>query len=137
MVKLRRHVGLLVILSMVSVSFGNVDEPKLLVVVTGTPATPVETNYYYHHDRQFNVMAMTNSVGVVQERYTYTAAGKSDIYDAAGTTLRTASICGNPYMFTSRRWDAKTGNYYFRARFQRPSLAGQFLNRDPLEYPDG
>ena len=106
MVKLRRHVGLVVILSMVSVSFGN-------------------------------VMAMTDALGAVAERYTYTAAGKSDIYDAAGTTRRTASAVGNEYMFTSRRWDAKTGNYYFRARFQRPSIAGQFLNRDPLEYPDG
>ena len=106
MVKRRKHVGLVVILSMVSLSFEN-------------------------------VLAMTNGVGVVQERYTYTAAGKSDIYDAAGTTRRTASAVGNEYMFTSRRWDAKTGNYYFRARFQRPSIAGQFLNRDPLEYPDG
>ena len=118
MMTMRTHVGLVVILSMVSVSAGKFLE-------------------YNHHDRQFNVMALTDLYGAVAERYTYTAAGKSDIYDAAGTTLRTASAVGNPYLFTSRRWDVKTGNYYFRARFQRPSIAGQFLNRDPLEYPDG
>jgi hypothetical protein len=49
MVMMRRHVGLVVILSMVSVSFGNIDEPKMLVVVTGTVQAPDEIRTHDIH----------------------------------------------------------------------------------------
>jgi len=43
---------------------------------------------------------------------------------------------GNPYQFTSRRWDAETGLYYYRFRDYAPEL-GRFVQCDPLQYIDG
>ena len=39
-------------------------------------------------------------------------------------------------MFTGRRFDPESGNYYYRARIYSPEL-GRFLQTDPLGYVDG
>jgi len=40
---------------------------------------------------------------------------------------------GNPYMFTSRRFDTETSLYYYRARYYNPEI-GRFLQVDPVGY---
>jgi len=56
-------------------------------------------------------------------------------YDVFGEPDTTSSI-GNLYMFTARRYDIETGNYYYRARIYKPSI-GRFLQPDPIGYDDG
>lgn len=45
--------------------------------------------------------------------------------------VRKISAFGNPYLFTARRSDEKTGLYYYRHRYCEPR-SGRFVGRDPL-----
>jgi RHS repeat-associated protein len=38
-------------------------------------------------------------------------------------------------MFTGREYDSESGNYYYRARYYKPSI-GRFISRDPIGYED-
>jgi RHS repeat-associated protein len=93
------------------------------------------TTYYYHRDAQNSITEITDSAGDLVERYSYDIYGQVTIYDAADNVLTTSGI-GNPYLYTGRRLDAESGNYYFRARVYSPEL-GRFLQMDPLGYVDG
>jgi RHS repeat-associated protein len=57
------------------------------------------------------------------------------IFDGGGITLTTSAI-DNPYLFTARRYDPESGNYYYRARMYSPQL-GRFLSQDPLGFEAG
>jgi RHS repeat-associated protein len=109
-----------------------VDEPLLLLScseLAGGGRT--ETAYYYHQDRNFNVIAMTDDTGQVVDQYSYSAYGEIETLTNGGT-----KITANPYFFTGRRFDAELTIYYYRARYHDPAL-GRFLSRDPLGYVDG
>jgi RHS repeat-associated protein len=72
---------------------------------------------------------------MVYERYSYDAFGNTTIRDTQGN-LRTTSAYGNRFMFTGREYDSETGNYYYRARYCKPSI-GRFLQPDPIGYAGG
>jgi RHS repeat-associated protein len=72
------------------------------------------------------VAALSNNNNQIVERYSY------DVFGEPNTT----SSVGNPYMFTGRRLDTETGNYYYRARYYNPDI-GRFLQTDPIGYDDG
>jgi RHS repeat-associated protein len=73
-----------------------------------------------------SVVALSNVNGNVAEWYSY---------DVFGEPNRTSSI-NNPYFFTGRQYDSETGNYYYRARYYKPSI-GRFLQTDPVGYAAG
>ena len=91
--------------------------------------------YYYHRDGLGSVTELSDQSGTLVERYEYDVYGAPTIFDSTDTEL-TASGIGNPYMFTGRRYDPESGNYYYRARIYSPTL-GRFLQSDPLGYVDG
>jgi RHS repeat-associated protein len=91
--------------------------------------------YYYHRDGLGSITEITDESGVIVERYEYDVYGAVTIFDGNGITL-TASAIGNPYLFTARRYDSESGNYYYRARYYSPSL-GRFLSQDPLGFEAG
>jgi RHS repeat-associated protein len=102
-----------------------VDEPLLMLScseLAGGGRT--ETAYYYHQDRNFNVIALTDDTGQVVDRYSYSAYGEIETLTNGGT-----KITSNPYFFTGRRFDAELRIYYYRARYHDPAL-GRFLSRD-------
>ncbi len=70
-------------------------------------------------------MAVTDSNGVVQERY---------IYDAFGNVNGLASDWNRT--FTGQVYDNETGLMLYRNRFYSPEL-GRFLSRDPIGYEAG
>ncbi|RLS59397.1 MAG: RHS repeat-associated core domain-containing protein [Planctomycetota bacterium] len=115
-----------------------VDEPVLLVDRTpsGSVGAGVDERFYYHRNQQYSVTALTDQSGSVVERYAYTAYGEPTILDGAGTTTRTSSAYGNPYLYTARAYDSESGLYYFRARMYE-GRKGRFLSHDPIMYPDG
>ncbi|MEM6259385.1 MAG: RHS repeat-associated core domain-containing protein [Planctomycetota bacterium] len=112
---------------------GYIDEPVALIDATG----PSEDTYYYHRNRQFSIIGLTDDTGTVIERYAYTAYGQTTVLDA-GAALDADGISDvlNPYTYTGRRLDDETGLHYFRARYH-DAVLGRFLERDPLGYPDG
>jgi RHS repeat-associated protein len=88
------------------------------------------SDFYYHADDQFSVMAVTGPTGVVAERYEYGEYGRVQFFDAAGNTLM-SSLVGNPILFTGRHFDTQTGWYDFRTRYL-DSRSGRFVTRDRL-----
>jgi len=92
-----------------------IDEPVMMIDVT------TSTKYYYHFDGLGSVVALSNSIGDIVERYSY---------DVFGEPNRVSDV-NNPYLFTGRRFDTETANYYYRARYYKPSI-GRFLQPDPI-----
>jgi len=123
-----------------------VDEPLILAReatrrLTGGSELTTRTRFlsslvYYHRNRKYDIVGLTDASGGVLERYTYTPYGEVTILDPTALIIRTVSAVDNPYAYTGRRWEPETGLYYFRARYYGPKL-GRFLGRDPLGYVDG
>lgn len=85
------------------------------------------TVYYYHFDGLGSVAALSDTNADIVERYSY---------DVFGEPNRVSDV-NNPYMFTGRRYDSETANYYYRARYYKPAI-GRFLQTDPWgTVPDG
>jgi RHS repeat-associated protein len=91
--------------------------------------------YYYHRDALGSITEVTDESGVIVERYEYDVYGAVTIYDSSDVTITTSAIA-NPYLFTARRYDPESGNYYYRARYYSPAL-GRFLSQDPLGFEAG
>lgn len=85
-------------------------------------------DYYYYCDDPGPMLALTDSNGLVAERYEYRDYGQPEFYDALGNPIG-ASAVGNPYLFTGRRYDSTTGLYYFRRRYLDPVAGAVHLPR--------
>lgn len=77
-----------------------------------------ETNYlrgtntfFYHSDDSGNVFALTDSLGVVVERYEYGDFGEPEFFDGAGASIPQSEV-GNPYLFNGLRYDSESGCYW-------------------------
>jgi RHS repeat-associated protein len=86
-------------------------------------------------DPNWNVVALTNFSGIVQERDTYSSFGKFNIFDASFTPKST-SLLGLTRTFTGQTYDAETGLMLYRNRVYHPTL-GRFVQRDPIGYQAG
>ncbi len=107
-----------------------IDQPVAMISIDGLN----QSWYYYHYDALGSVAALSNSSGVLAESYKYSAFGKTSIFNSSGQQV-SASVIGNPYMFTARRFDAESKLYYYRARMYNAEN-GRFLQTDPLGYID-
>ncbi|MHC4498255.1 MAG: RHS repeat-associated core domain-containing protein [Planctomycetota bacterium] len=85
-------------------------------------------SYFYHTDDIYNVMAVTDTNGLVLERYEYQDYGEPNFFDSTGGPIA-ASAIGNPYLFSGRRYDDETGWYYCRSRYLDPR-AGRFITHE-------
>jgi RHS repeat-associated protein len=91
--------------------------------------------YYFHQNAQSSVIALTDSVGQIVERYAYDGLGNVAILDASYVS-RASSAVGNAILFTGQYYDEETNLYFFKARHYHPAL-GRFMQRDPLAFNDG
>ena len=107
-----------------------VHQPLSLHVKAGVNAG---STYWYHLDRQYNVIGLTNSSGAVVERYAYTAYGARRVLDPNGVTERSYSALGNARGHQGLWHDDESGLIYNRARY-RSSVLGRWMGRDPLGY---
>jgi RHS repeat-associated protein len=73
-----------------------------------------------------NAVALTDSAGIVQTRYSYEPFGKTAITGVANT---------NTAQYTRRENDG-TGLYYYRARYYSPAYA-RFISEDPIGFGGG
>jgi RHS repeat-associated protein len=90
------------------------------------------TDYYALQDANWNVVALTNAAGAIQERYNYSAFGKLNVFDAAFIP-KAASTFSLTRSFTGQVLDNETGLMLYRNRVYHPAL-GRFIQRDPIGY---
>jgi RHS repeat-associated protein len=85
-------------------------------------------SYWFLRDQNMNVAGVTNSSGLVVEKYTTGPYGKVRIYDAQGNSL-VSSIIGNTRFFQGLE---KIGSLYAnRYRWVSEEL-GRYISREPL-----
>ena len=78
---------------------------------------------FYLADALGSTRALTNSQGVVTDRYSYDAFGQ--LLSSTGTTV-------NSFFYTGEQKDDAAGLYYLRARYYDPAI-GRFLTQDPYQ----
>ena len=89
---------------------------------------------YLHEGILGTTRALTDSSGVVKERYEYSPFGLVSVFDASfnsppgHSAPALESQFDNPYLFLGRRRDG-TGYDWFRDRYYDP-MEGRFLTRD-------
>lgn len=94
----------------------------------------LDERLYGLHDANWNIVAIANNTGTIQQRFAYQPFGESVVLSEA---FATASDNYNwKYRFTSREFDNESALFYFRARYLSPTF-GTFISRDPLNYIDG
>ncbi|RLE17655.1 MAG: hypothetical protein DRJ50_13810, partial [Actinobacteria bacterium] len=87
------------------------------------------TDYFYHADDLYSVLAITDADGNVVERYEYEDYGQPTVLNEFGDVLPESAV-DNRYLFTGRRYDPETGLYLHGTRYLDPA-AGRFTTRDP------
>jgi RHS repeat-associated protein len=80
-------------------------------------------SFFYHADGLGSVTELTDSAGLVKQRYTYSSFGKIE------SQLDPNFI--QPYTFAAREFDPETRLYFYRARAYDP-VSGRFTQQDPL-----
>ncbi|MFC1573029.1 RHS repeat-associated core domain-containing protein, partial [Candidatus Eisenbacteria bacterium] len=88
-------------------------------------------NWYYHTDDLYNVMAITDALGVSVERYEYADYGQPLNPTTLAPITGDPSTVGSPFGNGGRCFDPETGLYHYRARYMDPD-AGRFQSRDPI-----
>jgi RHS repeat-associated protein len=90
---------------------------------------------YAMQDSNWNVVAIADVRGAVNERYAYAAYGEPSLLDASYGPRAVSECCWDT-LFTGRQYDRETGFYYYRNRFYSAEL-GRFVSRDPVQYKGG
>ncbi|MDR2409482.1 MAG: hypothetical protein LBE13_15415, partial [Bacteroidales bacterium] len=76
-----------------------------------------------------------DSTGDIQERYTYNAFGKRNVFDVDFATKNETEFNWNRD-FTGQILDSETGLMLYRNRYYHTEL-GRFISRDPIAYFSG
>ena len=97
----------------------------------GVTGSGLDERFYAMQDPNWNVLAIANVSGTVQERYRYTAYGTPTFLTGAFGSRANTSYAWDA-LYTGRQLDAETGLYQYRNRFYHAEL-GRFVNRDPVE----
>ncbi len=91
------------------------------------------TRQYALHD-YYSIIAVTNTSGVVQQRYGFSAYGERRVLNAS--YVQTSSSATDDVGYGGYYEDAGTKMYQVRNRFLHPGL-GRWINRDPIGYGGG
>ncbi|MDR2440277.1 MAG: RHS repeat-associated core domain-containing protein, partial [Planctomycetaceae bacterium] len=83
-------------------------------------------------DPNWNVIAICDVSGDIQERYTYDVFGKRNVFNAA-FILKVETVFYWNRAFTGQVLDVETGLMLYRNRFYHVEL-GRFVSRDPIGY---
>jgi len=94
-----------------------------------------EGRLYSLADANWNVVATTDALGMVQERMRYDAFGNVTWLDSA-FAVKANSDYGWNRTFTGQVLDAETGLMLYRNRYYHTGL-GRFITRDPIGYAAG
>ena len=94
--------------------------------------------HFYYQDSLGNTSHVTDAVGNLLERYTYSAFGTPTFYNAAGAIIYNAagisqSALGVRHLFQGQLWTQETGLNDYRNRVEFPTM-GVFLQPDPIGF---
>jgi RHS repeat-associated protein len=92
----------------------------------------VTTGHFYYQDSLGNTSHVTDSVGNLLERYTYSAFGIPTFLSANNTQLSTSAY-GIRHLFQGQLWTQDTGLNDYRNRVALPTM-GVFLQPDPIGF---
>jgi RHS repeat-associated protein len=84
-------------------------------------------DYSYVYDGKGNVMALLDNTQITVVSYAY---------DAFGNLIATAGPLNQPFQFSTKSYDERTGLSYYGYRFYSPVL-GSWTTRDPLSGIEG
>ena len=98
----------------------------------GLASSGLEERLYCHQDPNWSVVAITNTTGTAQERYTYDAYGKSTVWTGAFATRGSTSYDWE-HRYTGRTLDKDTFVADHRERVLCLWL-GRFLSRDRVPF---
>jgi RHS repeat-associated protein len=93
----------------------------------------LDERLYALQDANWNVTAVVDAAGSVQERYSYTAYGEAAVLDS-GFVARSPSYDWD-VLYAGYRWDPESGLYAVRRRTLHSAL-GRWLHRDLIGYQD-
>ncbi len=96
--------------------------------VSGT----LDERLYGCQDANWNLTAVVNDAGAVQERYEYDPYGDVTFLSAS-FGVRTASSYGWETLYAGYRYDATSNLYAVRYRYYHPRI-GTWVTRDPIGY---
>jgi RHS repeat-associated protein len=96
--------------------------------------TSAITRLYVQQDANYNVTALTNTSGAVQERFVYDPYGNQQVLSASWSS--TSDAYNWIYGFQGGRTDVSTGLVHFGARDYSPT-DGRWVEPDPAGYVDG
>ncbi|MBN8625705.1 MAG: hypothetical protein J0M17_09465, partial [Planctomycetes bacterium] len=94
-----------------------------------TNSGTLSERFYAIQDANWNVTAIANTSGGVQERYCYAPYGTPNFLNA-DFSVKSSSGYGSETLYAGYRWDATTGLFGVRWRYLHSSL-GVWLTRDP------
>jgi len=111
----------------------NATDEALLVIDYTVSSACTNASYalcerWAHSNRQGSLVAVTDAIGAVIEKHSYSPYGESE-------TSGTGATNDFPFRYTGQRFDPETGLYYYKARYYDPRL-GRFLQTDPIGYED-
>jgi RHS repeat-associated protein len=92
----------------------------------------VTTGNLYFQDSLGNTSHVTDAVGNLLERYTYSAFGIPTFFSANNTQLSTSAY-GIRHLFQGQLWTQETGLNDYRNRVELPVM-GVFLQPDPIGF---
>ncbi len=101
----------------------------------GVSGSGLEERLYALQDPNWNVVAVANTSGAVQERYIYSSYGTPTVLTPTFGSRGTSSYEWD-HLYTGRSQDTETSLYYYRNRYYHAEL-GRFLSRDPIGYKGG
>ena len=108
---------------------GSIDETFLMIDVTRsggcTTSSYAACEVWAQADRLGSVVATTDSIGAIEDKYRYSPYGVPGWEGANGF----------PFRFTGQKLDPETGLYYYKARYY-DAETGRFLQTDPIGYED-
>ena len=86
---------------------------------------------YAMQDPNWNMVAIANTSGDVQERYSYSGYGTPTFLTSVFGSRASSSYAWDT-LYTGRQYDVESGVYYYRNRFHGAEV-GRFLTRDPIQ----
>ncbi len=94
----------------------------------------LDERLYALQDANWNVVALCDTAGAVEQRVAYTPYGVPEFL--AEDFYADSDHHDWETLFTGQRFDAASGLYLYRMRYYHPEL-GRFLQRDPIGYDAG
>jgi RHS repeat-associated protein len=113
-------------------SGGTTPQNAYLYGLGGSIIENLTSQYFYYQDGRGNTSHLSDAVGTLLEKYTYSGFGQPSFYNASGGLIG-ASAYNARHLFQGQLWTQETGLNDHRNRVALPTM-GRFLQPDPTGF---